>query len=234
VLFHLNEFEAATICLKEGIKLNPDAGYPVCYQGYIAIINNNIDLAENYFHAVLKRDATSPGALLGKGLVALLQKKERVAQQLFQQAQESQCNLPMKLEFYYTHGKVLAKFGFIDEAQLIFQTALQLKSDYIPVLKEMENLTLSLNETSKEDEELQQAIALSLSVEDNSSGEKENITSDPQSVLSSTTTFFKPANDDKQNKDSDLEIQLSYESKEEKSTLEAQTDHVKTVKKQHG
>ena len=135
----------------------------VSYKGYVLLLQGDSKSAEALFDNTLQNFQSSedkPFAILGKGLLALSRQQLKIAEDHFQHADKGvaelkhadksvaelslilhfESGLPKKLRYYFVKGKMLAKLGFPEQAQMAFQQALKLKADYVPVLQEMEKL----------------------------------------------------------------------------------------------
>jgi WD40 repeat protein/tetratricopeptide (TPR) repeat protein len=139
-LFYLNELTLALTLFNE--ILNDDIRYKhaSCYKGYIFLLQNQIENADKLFADVKSLENNFYLAITGEALIAGMRSQLDLSLILIDQALSMLEDLDKRIEIYHIQGKVFAQLDFVDEARIAFEKALSLKSDYIPVLAELEKL----------------------------------------------------------------------------------------------
>lgn len=132
----------ARICVEDGLKFNPGDQHLLFIKAVVLLHQNQALAADALLEQVLKTSKVETYeyvmALLGKGLVLAVNNHE-AAKTYFQQAEKAilSCMLREQLHYYLIKGKILAVQGLDKLANVAFETALKLKPDYIPVLREV-------------------------------------------------------------------------------------------------
>jgi WD40 repeat protein/tetratricopeptide (TPR) repeat protein len=149
-LFYLNDFDQALKTFDELLKDDKGtAKVSPCYKGFILLLKNEIDNANKLFTQVLSIKDNFYLALVGKALLAKIQNQAKLAVTLIDQAITETNKINEKIEIYHIQGNILSQLNFVVEAEVSYEKALDLQSDYEPVIIELKKLVTSSNSGTK-------------------------------------------------------------------------------------
>ncbi len=154
VLFFLDRLDEALNCYDEILKIDSKF-YPATImskRGYVLLSQKNFAGSRALFEQALAEKGNYHGAILGKGLLAMIEGESKIAESFFKECEtvwQENCKKGYKensdaykesIHTFYVQAKLLTQFGFIDRAIISLGKILELNPSFVPAQREIKSL----------------------------------------------------------------------------------------------